>query len=117
MIEQLISRVFYSRNIAHFLHWQSQSFAQHSALGEFYDEVISALDGLVEAYQGTYALVGDIPVPDVTAKDILSHLEAEIVWIQNNHEAITKGNKGLGNLVDTISNVYQSTVYKLRNLH
>jgi len=53
MIEQLISRVFYARNLAHFAHWRAKgdgSYAKHVALGEFYDGVIDTIDPLVEAY-------------------------------------------------------------------
>lgn len=52
MIEQLVSRVFSTRNAAHLRHWSTQSYAEHVALGDFYDGVIDALDALVEARQG-----------------------------------------------------------------
>lgn len=54
MIEELISRVFYARNVAHFEHWRAEGiggYARHVALGEFYDGVIDAIDTLVEAYK------------------------------------------------------------------
>ena len=54
MIEQLISQVFYARNVSHWQHWRATgtgSYAKHQALGSFYDDVIEALDSLVEAYQ------------------------------------------------------------------
>ena len=49
MLEQLIARVFYARNLAHWNHWRTSSYAQHQALGAFYDDVIDNLDALVEA--------------------------------------------------------------------
>ena len=69
MIEQLISRVFYARNLAHYEHWRTKSYAQHKALGKFYDEIIEALDALVEAYQGLNGLIGSIPSPTDTKGD------------------------------------------------
>ena len=66
MLEQLISRVFYARNLAHFDHWRATgagSFSKHMALGTFYDEIIEALDALVEAHQGQYGLICNIPAP------------------------------------------------------
>ena len=119
MIEQLISRVFYARNCAHFQHWRATgtgSFAKHQALGSFYDDVIDAVDALVEAYQGAFELVGNIPAPTDTKSDILSLLEADAMWIEENHEGICKGNRAVANLVDTVTGVYLSTIYKLRNL-
>lgn len=119
MIEQLISRVFYARNAAHFQHWRATgtgSYAKHQALGSFYDDVIDAIDDLVEAYQGAFELVGNIPAPTDIKDDILSLLEADAAWIEKNHEAICKGNRAVANLIDSLTGVYLSTIYKLRNL-
>lgn len=119
MIEQLISRVFYARNLAHFEHWRAKgdgSFAKHMALGEFYDEVIDAIDALVEAYQGAFDLIGNIPAPEVAGGDALKALQADADWIEENHESVCKGNRAVANLLDTVTGVYLSTIYKLRNL-
>lgn len=119
MIEELISRVFYARNVAHFTHWQVSgvgSYAEHTALGEFYGGVIDALDTLVEAYQGAFELVGDIPAPKTKSDDILGILVEDSEWIEKNHEAICKGNRAVANLIDGVTSVYLSTLYKLRNL-
>lgn len=119
MIEQLISRVFYARNVAHFEHWRATgagSFSKHMALGSFYDEIIEAIDDLVEAYQGAFELIGNIPAPETTKGDILKLLEADAAWIEENHEGICQGNRAVANLIDTLTGVYLSTIYKLRNL-
>lgn len=116
MIEQLIARVFHTRNVAHWSHWRTKSYSEHQALGGFYDGVIDAIDPLVEAYQGAYDLVGSIPQPDSKAKDILALLEDDAAWIEANHEAICKGNRAVANLIDTLTAEYLSTIYKLRNL-
>jgi hypothetical protein len=116
MIEQLISRVFYARNLAHYDHWRTKSYAQHKALGHFYDDVIEALDDIVEAYQGAFDLVSTIPAPEKSDNDLLKHLETEAAWIEENHEGICKGNRAVGNLVDGVTEVYLTTIYKLRNL-
>lgn len=119
MIEQLIGRVFYARNLAHFEHWRAKgdgSFAKHMALGEFYDGVIDALDPLVEAYQGAFELIGNIPAPDTVGNDVLSVLEDDAGWIEEHHEDVCKGNRAVANLLDTVTGVYLSTIYKLRNL-
>lgn len=119
MIEQLVSRVFYARNVAHFQHWRAKgdgSFAKHMALGDFYDKIIDSIDGLVEAYQGAFDLIGNIPAPESQGSDILKVLRADAEWIEKNHEAICKGNRAVANLIDGVSDVYLSTIYKLRNL-
>lgn len=119
MIEELITRVFYARNVAHFAHWRAKgegSYSKHKALGKFYDDVIDALDSLVEAYQGAYDIIGNLPSPKATTSDPLKLLEADAAWIEENHEEICGGNRAVANLIDTLSGVYYSTIYKLRNL-
>jgi hypothetical protein len=119
MIEQLIARVFYARNLAHFAHWRATgagSYAKHQALGSFYDGIIDALDSLVEAYQGAFDLIGNIPAPKDAGNDILKVLQADAEWIESNHEKICKGNRAIANLIDGVTGVYLSTIYKLRNL-
>lgn len=119
MIEQLIGRAFYARNLAHFEHWRAKgegSFAKHMALGDFYDGVIDALDALVEAYQGAFDLVGSIPAPDVSGDDVLEVLEGDAAWIEDHHEDVCNGNRAIANLLDTVTGVYLSAIYKLRNL-
>lgn len=119
MIEQLISRVFYARNLAHFSHWRAKgegSYARHKALGKFYDDIIDAIDPLVEAYQGAFDLIGAIPAPKDCPTDCLKCLEADAEWIEEHHEDICKGNRAVANLIDTLTGVYLSAIYKLRNL-
>lgn len=119
MIEQLISQVFYARNVAHFEHWRAKgegSFAKHMALGSFYDDVIEALDDLVEAYQGAFDLIGNIPAPETPNGDVLKLLQSGADWIEENHEEICQGNRAVANLIDSLTGVYLSAIYKLRNL-
>lgn len=116
MIEELIGRVFYARNLAHFSHWRTKSYAQHQALGSFYDEVIDAIDALVEAYQGVFGLVGGIPTPKQVPNDCLLCLKNDAAWIEKNHEKICKGNRAVANLIDSVTGVYITTIYKLENL-
>lgn len=119
MIEELISRVFYARNVAHFEHWTANgvgAFARHQALGSFYEDIIEALDSLVEAYQGAFELIGTVRAPKTKADDILLILIEDAAWIEKNHEAICKGNRAVANLVDGVTETYLTTIYKLRNL-
>lgn len=119
MIEELIARVFYARNVAHFEHWRASgvgAYARHVALGEFYDKIIDALDALVEAYQGAFGLVDMVPAPKTKAEDITMILIEDAEWIEKNHEKICKGNRAVANLVDSVTGTYLTTAYKLRNL-
>ena len=119
MIEELVSRVFYARNLAHFEHWMANgvgAYARHIALGEFYDGIIEAIDKLVEAYQGAFELIGTIPKTPTKASDILLVLIEDADWIEKNHEKVCRGNRAVANLVDSVTDTYLTTTYKLRNL-
>lgn len=119
MIEKLISRVFYARNVAHFQHWISKgkgSYARHMALGSFYDDVIDALDDLVEAFQAVNGLIGAIPAPDTSPSDVLALLKADADWVEQNHPLICEDNRAIANLIDSVTAVYLSAIYKLENL-
>lgn len=116
MIEQLISRVFYARNLAHWAHWRTKSYSQHTALGAFYDDVIEAVDALVEAHQAVHGLVGDIPAPAAKGSEVLPVLRSDAEWIEQNHEKICEGNRAIANLIDGVTGVYLRTIYKMENL-
>jgi DNA-binding ferritin-like protein len=119
MIEQLISRVFYARNLAHFAHWRAQgegSFAKHDALGDFYPAVIDAIDPIVESLQALHKLIGAIPLPNNPPSDILKCLQDDVAWIEEHHEEICQGSRAVANLIDTLTETYLSAIYKLRYL-
>lgn len=121
MIEQLVSKVFYTRNAAHLEHWKTKgvgSYARHMALGDFYDALVDNIDSIVEAYQGHFDLIAAVqPIPGpLLPKDILEHIADECDWIDENREKIAKNMAGIENLVDNLSATYMSALYKLRNL-
>lgn len=115
MIEELIAKVFAAREAAHLEHWRTKSYAQHQALGEFYDGVIEQIDELVECYQGNFGLIGEVK-PARSEGNILSLLSRDVGWIGKNREKIAGGVDALENIVDGISALYLKTIYKLENL-
>lgn len=116
MIEELVSRTFAARDVAHREHHRTRSYSQHVALGEFYTAIIEQIDGVVECYQGQFGLIGDYQVETSPVPNITTWLMAELDWLNTNRDEITRGNAALGNLVDGLANTYQSTIYKLANL-
>lgn len=116
MIETLISRVFATRNLAQLAHWRTKSFAQHMALGSFYDDVIDKLDAIVEVHQGaTSHLVGSVPSTSKTS-DVISTLKEDCVWISQNRAKIADGVPAIENLLDDLCATYLTTIYKLEQL-
>lgn len=111
MIDKLITRVFEDRNAAHLAHWKTKSFAQHSALGDFYDDIIGSIDKLVECHQGLFGIV-----KTEGEADVLSRLKDEALWITQNRAKISRNIPALENLVDELSMNYLRAIYKLENL-
>lgn len=116
MIEELAARVFATRNAAHIAHWASKSYAQHMALGDFYDAIIDKIDAIVEAYQGAHGLIGDVEPESVKPRTITEHIAEEAQWIEDNRSAIADGCMAVENLVDDLTSCYLQTYYKLTNL-
>lgn len=117
MIEELISRVFKTRNQAHLAHWKTKSFAEHEALGSFYDDLIDKIDDLVEACQGSKGIIGHV---DLSCKDesvdIIKCLTDDANFISRNRAKIGHGVPALENILDEIVGLYLKTLYKLKNL-
>ena len=116
-IKGLISRVFATRNIVHFAHWNTKSFAAHEALGGLYDGIVGKIDEIVEAYQGKYGLIeGATSGMSAVPQDIAGHVEEELEWISSNREGISNGCKPIEALLDELETGYLAALYKLKNL-
>lgn len=116
MIEDLVARGFAIRDAAHLEHWATDSYSQHVALGEFYDGVIEKIDGIVEAYQGWFALLKKVPREPLPTGDITEAIGLEAQWIADNRKEIARGNTMLENLLDDYAQLYSTTYYKLSRL-
>lgn len=120
MIGELIAVLFLARDIAHREHLRVTgpgSFARHSALGDFYGEVIDLADSLAEAYMGRND-VFDIPLLDNPfPAEILASMQAQLKWIEDNrYKAVPKDDTALQNIIDEVVTLYLSTIYKLKRL-
>ena len=60
MVETLIEKVFHARDAAHIEHWKTDSYSKHKSLGHYYEDVVEQLDKFIEAYQGTFGIIGDV---------------------------------------------------------
>ena len=113
-----IGMLFLARDVAHSVHLNTRSFAKHSALGSFYDEIVDLTDKLAEAYQGKYGLIG--PISLMSAKktsNIVDFLEDQVEELEKTrYEVIDKDCTPLQNIVDEIMGLYYSTLYKLKFL-
>lgn len=113
-ISTIVGMLFQSRDITHLVHLASKSYAEHIALNEFYTGIIDLIDQLVEAWQGHFEIIDiEIPASTVTKSVIeyLENLKQEIV--QFNHKVeITD----ICNILDEMTTLTATTIYKLKNL-
>lgn len=117
-MNELIAVLFLSRDIAHKAHLTTESYAQHAALGDFYDEIIELADKMAEAYQGRTGEVLDIPMmEDEPGGDIVADLKKYQDYIEKNrYEAVSKEDTPIQNIIDEVVSLYLSTRYKLTRL-
>lgn len=111
-----VATLLHSGTNAHFLHLQSKSYAQHVALGEYYDKIIDLVDAWAEAYQGCYEIIGSYPTDFHAAKgDPVDYLEMLSEYIEKIRKTLPEESQ-LQQLVDNIAELVDTTLYKLKNL-
>ena len=49
---EMMSKLMHSNKQAQIFHRQTGSFAEHDALGDYYDSIEDLIDDLIETYQG-----------------------------------------------------------------
>jgi len=125
MMEELIATLFLSREFAHRRHLLvtgTGSFAAHTALGSFYDDIIERADAIAEAYQGRYGLMDEIPYLDgpkgkKSIAATATWLETEMNKIEDmRYDCCPQTETAIQNLIDEAIATYLSVLYKLRNL-
>lgn len=117
-VMQFVMCLLHSVTNAHILHFQSLSYSQHIALGTYYDEVSDLVDGFVESFQGKYGLLtkyqSDYQLPDNNPVTYLTYLKEEVATLRRAPNF--PQDSELQNEVDTIANLINTTLYKLRFL-
>lgn len=113
-----VGTLFLARDVAHSVHLNTRSFAKHSALNEFYNEIVELADKFAEAYQGRHGLIG--PISLMSAKkttNIVEFLEDSLADVEKmRFEVCEKTDTPIQNIIDEIVGLYLSTLYKLKFL-
>lgn len=129
---ELVSRCFAARTSAHMAHLTTTSYAQHVALGDFYDAIASGADEFVECYMGIFGKLSSFPSVRLAAGDQIQALTDLREWIADNREDCCEApydendeadelsdeveHTELANLIDNILAVVDRTIYKLKFL-
>lgn len=111
--DQFFGYLFMCRDTAHLAHLKTTSYAQHVALGDYYDGLLDLIDSLVECYQGLNG-IQNIIVPTAKHEDPISHIKASYKYIDQNRSIFKES--FLQNIIDEIQQLNAQTLYKLTNL-
>jgi len=115
---KMVCNILHSRNQAHVFHLQTQSFAEHRALNNYYDGVVDLFDGIIESYQGKYGIIKNFKTFKIeqykNCKKTISYFEKLLDIIDENRESIE--DTYIQNQIDTVQELINSTIYKLKFL-
>jgi hypothetical protein len=117
-VAQFISTLFASRTQAHIFHLQTTSYAQHKALGSYYDKIIPLADTVVELVQGRYGIVRGYISPAAFKEDdaTVSYFEALLKYVDLKRAELPQ-DSNIQNQIENIIDLVSSTLYKLKYLH
>ena len=120
-LKDIISALFHSRNQTHIFHLQTDSqssFAEHTALGGYYDGIGDLIDGLVESYQGKHGIIKGYSIDKVqdyeSVKQVIAYLENIDSTIEKSRKSVKESY--IQNQIDTVQELIYSTLYKLKIL-
>lgn len=110
----IIVDLFRIRDVAHVLHLQTKSYAEHKALNEFYDTWLDLTDSYIETYQGEFGLI-KVSYKEAIAIN-MNNSEAMLSAALNLTKALRarhQTNTGLNNILDEMVNLINKTKYLL----
>lgn len=111
---KFIAVLMLARTLGHITHLSTGSYAQHIALGDFYNDIGDLLDSLCETSQYTGEVI-DIPVLSYGEKpDPITFISSQLDWIMSNRFVFPKDDTCAQNIIDEIVALYRSTLFKLR---
>jgi len=111
---EFIQTLLHAATNTHILHWQTKSYAEHTALGTFYSELPELVDKVAEAIMGKYDMTFTFKdsyyTPAATGK---AELEALKEYVQEERKELPQDSE-IQNEIDNIANLINSTLYLLR---
>lgn len=106
--------LLHSATNTHLLHWITKSYAQHQALGKFYQEMPELVDQVAEAMMGRYDETPTFPAMyHAPAGDGKAELESLKEYVERGRQALPQDSE-IQNLVDEIAQLIDSTLFLLR---
>lgn len=110
-----LMELLHARTNAHVLHLRTKSFAQHVALGDFYNGIGGHADSIAEAYQGRYGIVDYPALPYKPENDPIMMIRSLRRYVDDTRMTLCEHSE-IQNLIDEAVALMDSTLYKLENL-
>lgn len=112
-----VSALLHSSTAAHFLHLSTKSYAEHKALGGFYEDILDLADKYAEAFQGHYGIIPLTAYIDdfKVQKDAKTYIKGLLQFAKGMRKELPD-DPDLQNIHDEIVGLIAATLYKLENL-
>jgi DNA-binding ferritin-like protein len=110
---KLLMVLLHSATIAHVMHWRTDSFSQHKALGKYYEQMPALADSLAESLFGKYSTIDEFPDFFMLEYGALQYMTEIQKYVESQRKLIAQDSE-IQNAVDEIMDLLNTTVYKLR---
>lgn len=113
----VISKLFFSRDVLHIFHLRTKSYASHIASQGYYEAIVGLVDSFIEELQGETLTPFEFTVCPI---GIIEDEQTLISYLQNLNDSIKSEKElfssALQNILDEISTLITQTIYKLEFL-
>lgn len=118
LIGTFVSTLLHSATLTHLMHFKTPSYSQHVALAAYYEEIPELVDSLVESIQGAYEAIIE-PYPSMfgngNGDDPLAYMVSLRNYVRDYRGQMPQDSE-IQNEIDSIANLINHTVYKLKFL-
>lgn len=115
-IGEFVLTLLHAVTNTHIIHWQciDRSYAEHQALGAFYDELQGLVDELMEGIMGKYGIPAELPVMYYhPAADGKAELMALKDFVAEKRQQMPQDSE-IQNQIDEIAMLINKTLFLLR---
>lgn len=113
---EFVLTLLHAATNTHLLHLKSKSYAEHMALGAFYEALPDLVDALAESIQGLTGELLEYPADYYApAETSIQELTDLMDYVKENRNSLPQ-NSEIQNAVDSIAELINSTHYKLKFL-
>jgi len=114
---RFVAYSFAVRTAAHLAHLSSRSYAQHVALGDFYDSLVPLVDKYAEVYTGLEGKIPAYPQRDPpNHSDPIDLVDDYLAVVKAEAKEDEHGSQALLNILAELEELTAQTLYKLKFL-